>query len=90
MVPLSGDVDQNQPGVLAAGSDRGQGQLAVTGTAGQLAAVRWLCGGISAAALYGRLPAAAPELTGPEGEPRGQIALALVAMPSASRSPSWL
>jgi transposase len=37
-------------------------------------------GGISAAVLHGRLTAAAPGLTGPEGEARGQITLALVAM----------
>jgi transposase len=37
-------------------------------------------GGISAAVLHGRLAAAAPGLAGPEGEARGQITLALVAM----------
>jgi transposase len=37
-------------------------------------------GGISAVVLRGRLTAAAPGLTGPEGEARGQITLALVAM----------
>jgi transposase len=37
-------------------------------------------GGISAVVLHGRLTAAAPGLTGPEGEARGQITLALVAM----------
>ena len=40
-------------------------------------------GGISAEVLHGRLAAAAPGLTGPEGEARGQITLALVAMLSA-------
>jgi transposase len=37
-------------------------------------------GGISAEVLHGRLTAAAPGLTGPEGEARGQITLALAAM----------
>jgi transposase len=37
-------------------------------------------GGIGAEVLHGRLTAAAPGLTGPEGEARGQITLALVAM----------
>jgi transposase len=37
-------------------------------------------GGIGAEVLHGRLAAAAPGLTGPEGEARGQITLALVAM----------
>jgi transposase len=40
-------------------------------------------GGISAEVLHGRLAAAAPGLTGPESEARGQITLALVAMLSA-------
>ncbi len=37
-------------------------------------------GGVSAGTLYGRLAAAAPGLTGPEGDARGQITLAFVAM----------
>jgi transposase len=37
-------------------------------------------GGVSAEVLYGRLAAAAPGLTGPEGEARGQITLAIAAM----------
>jgi transposase len=40
-------------------------------------------GGISAAVLHSRLAAAAPGLAGPEGEARGQITLALVAMLTA-------
>jgi transposase len=49
---------------------------------------RWLrsvgyTGGISAEILHGRLTAAAPGLTGAEGEARGQITLALTAMISA-------
>jgi hypothetical protein len=40
-------------------------------------------GGISAGVLHGRLPAAAPGLAGAEGEARGQITFALVAMLSA-------
>jgi transposase len=53
---------------------------------GRLAA--WLrsagyTGGVSAVVLHGRLAAAAPGVTGAEGEARGQITLALVAMLTA-------
>jgi transposase len=40
-------------------------------------------GGVSAGILHGRLAAAAPGLTGPEGEARGQITLAFVVMTTA-------
>jgi transposase len=53
---------------------------------GRLAA--WLrsagyTGGVTAGVLHDRLAAAAPGLTGPEGDARGQITLALVVMASA-------
>jgi transposase len=40
-------------------------------------------GGVSAVVLHGRLAAAAPSVTGAEGDARGQITLALVAMLTA-------
>jgi hypothetical protein len=45
-------------------------------------------GGISASVLYVRLAAVAPGFAGPEGEARGQITLALVAMLTGPRRPA--
>ena len=49
----------------------------------QLAAIRWLYRRHHRQVLHGRLAAAAPGLTGAEGEARGQITLAFVVMPTA-------
>jgi transposase len=58
------------------------GWLSPRRLAGWLASAGYT-GGVSAGILHGRLAAAAPGLTGPEGDARGQITLAFVVMTGA-------